>query len=397
MRNKNQKKGITLVETLISIALFGTLAVISTGIMMDVINLEKKSSIYDVLYEDSRILLQQITNEIQGGAIDYEEYYNQKVIGSKYYGVNYGAYASRFFDPGKSITDPNTQNPDNLGIECSYPKPAPANLEDCEIFYTLSSDLSTGQNPFQCKIGGLDSNPAASNALCDSPFDNKCAGTSNVVDELYLIDNTGTKKTIIARKKTVSDSDYGIAIVRMNGFDLDQNGIVDTFSCGNEFNCFGKKDSEKNDLATDLKPAFYGADSAERKAFIQNNNITVPLKADLSTTYLSAFSTSSFVPLTPLKATITDLKFIINPIEDPYRAFAETSVQQHPTVTIIMTIDLSSTQKAKFSGSFTPITIESTISAGMIGQVPSYPPTKDASWLKDIENGSGSQALVSVP
>ncbi len=227
------ENGFTLVEVLIAISIFTLAAVISSNILVDVVQLEKKSSVQNAIYEDVRIILQQLTNEIQAGTIDYEQYYNVNVLqagdAEKYYGINYGVYASRFYDPGKSQSGP-TANPDDLGVECSFPKPLPAD-KDCEIIFTHSTDLNTGQNPF--KFPGNDA--ASADAFCDNGT-GKCGADKNIVDELYLIDSTGTRRTIIGKKRITAD-DFAIGIVRMDGADLDQNGVIDVFGCTEEFDC----------------------------------------------------------------------------------------------------------------------------------------------------------------
>ena len=118
------KKGFTLVEVLIAISLFTLIAIISSRIMVDLVQTEKKSSVQNPIYDDAAFIMQQLTNEILGGTIDYEEYYNMNVVklknppaGGPFYGINYGIYSSRFFDPGKSHYPPpnnTTSNPDDL-------------------------------------------------------------------------------------------------------------------------------------------------------------------------------------------------------------------------------------------------------------------------------------------
>jgi len=377
MKFLKEQRGVTLVETLVALSLFSILAVISGAIFLDIVQLEKKSAVQNVFYEDARIILQQISNEIQGGAIDYEEYYSMNVIQEGtggYYGINYGAYGSRFYDPGKSLDGAPTENPTDLGVECSFPAALPpADIADCEVLYTLSTDLNTGQNPFDYN-GSIKDN---SNALCDDPGIGGCAGTTGEVKELYLIDSTGTQKTIIARKKTTVDDDWAVGIVRMYGRDLDQNGVMDTFSCNEEFRCFGAIGSELGDIVTDVNSPF-----TTSEADVSAYGITLPTTADLGSQFDQI--NSHFVPITPRKSNITDLRFIINPIEDPYKAYSESNVQTHPSVTIIMTMGLSKEAALDYPGTFLPVTVQATVSAGVLGKITSYPPTNDVSWINGL-------------
>lgn len=389
------RKGFTLVELLIAISLFMLAAVISSNILIDVVKLEKKTSIQNAIYEDLRIILQQLTNEIQNGTIDYEEYYSQSVVqalnppaGGPFYGINYGVYGSRFYNPGQSLYGDAT-NPDDLGIECSYPAGAESN-EDCEIYYTSSADLDTGKNPFDEALGEAD-------AFCDETFAIMCDADRNEVEELYLIDGTGTKKTIIGRKRlnaNGANGDWAIGIVKMEGRDLDQNGVIDVFTCTNEFDCM-TKDEYLNVYGIKMfaanGPIQYP--DAEDLVAAQTGDyvLSLPQQSDLD----KAFDPhdSQFIPISPLRANVTDLRFIIVPVEDPYKAFAEQDLLSHPAVKIIMTLDLASIVEDEYPGgadAFDDITVQTTVAAGVLREIDSYPPVDDVisaavgSWIDDV-------------
>lgn len=379
------RKGFTLVELLIAISLFMLAAVISSNILIDVVKLEKKTAIQNAIYEDLRIILQQITNEIQNGTIDYEEYYSQKVVqtldsptGGPFYGINYGVYGSRFYNPGQSLYGDAT-NPDGLGIECSFPANAES-AEDCEIYYTGSADLDTGKNPFDESLGEAD-------AFCDVTLGVPCDDDLNEVEELYLIDATGTKKTIIGRKRLNAD-DWAIGIVKMEGRDLDQNGVIDVFTCMDEFDC-----------ATDDDVTMFGPNGAvqypdaEGLVLAQTGDyvLSLPQQSDLNEAF--DVNTSQFIPISPLRANVKDLRFIIVPVEDPYKAFAEQDLLAHPAVKIIMTLDLASVVEDDYPGgvdAFDDITVQTTVAAGVLREIDSYPPVDDvisdtnASWIDNV-------------
>lgn len=386
------RKGFTLVELLIAMSLFTLAAVISSNILIDVVKLEKKTSIQNAIYEDLRIILQQLTNEIQSGTIDYEEYYSQSVVqalnpptGGPFYGINYGVYGSRFYNPGqslKTLQNPayTTQNPDDLGIECSFPENAE---EECEIYYTSSADSDTGKNPFD------ESDKA--DAFCDETLiPNSCIDGRNQVKELYLIDATGTKKTIIGRKLLNIADDWAIGIVRMEGRDLDQNGVIDVFTCTNEFTCAVHDPLELN---------FFGPNGAVQypdaqelvEAQTGDYILSLPQQSDLDIAFEP--NTSQFLPISPLRANVTDLRFIIVPVEDPYKAFAEQDLLSHPAVKIIITLDLANIVKDEYPGgvaAFDDITVQTTVAAGVLREIDSYPPMDDVisaavgSWIDDV-------------
>jgi len=364
------KKGVSLIEVLIAISLFAIVAVVSSNILVDIVQLEKKSSIQNAVYEDLRMMLQMLTKEIQTGTIDYEEYYNYCVIqgadAGSFFGINHGVYGSRFYDPGKTLDllDPITHNPEDLGLECSFWRD-----DECEVVYTLSSDLNTGQNPF---FG----NPEDANAFKDIGVPSPLSCANGEIDHLFLINNTGTQKTIIVKKKTGID-DWAIGLVRMRGLDIDQNGIVDTFTCLDEYDCYGNGTGEAATLAGAISLPYLDLVGKSTEQIITDplNPVNVPRESDLNIEF--DVNTTQFVPISPLRANIEDLKFIIQPLEDPYKAFAEPDFRAHPSVTIILTVGLSEEAEADYPGEFEPITVQTTVSAGVLGRIETYPPVNE--------------------
>lgn len=367
------KSGVTLIEVLVAISLFSIAAVISTSILVDVVQLEKKSSVQNAVYEDLRMILSQLTKEIQNGTIDYEEYYSYYVVQkddpTRYYGLNYGVYGSKFYDPGKSLDGENTASPADLGIECSRPDNFDPENDECEIVYTLSADLNTGQNPFFTGINQADA--PVNNAFCEG---GGCAAKKAwVTDKLFLIDKTGTQKTIITSQEIEGVADKAIGLMRMKGMDLDQNGIVDLFYCSEDFAC-GTRINEGLIKFYDHLPA--GA----REEFDNSvaNKLSVPSNATSTHPFDKTHpEETEFVPISPLRSNIIDLKFIVSPVEDPYKAYAEKAMKSQPVVTIMVTIGLSSEAEKDYPGTFVPVTFQTTVSAGVIGRIDSYPPIND--------------------
>jgi len=396
--------GVTLVEVLVATSLFAVATIVAGDILVSNVQLEKKTSIQNTLAAEMRIILQQISSEIQNGTIDYEEYYSvcvlQKACKSNsvfaLYGFHNGVYGSRFYDPGKSLDGAITNNPEDLGSECSFP--SPQNGKECEVTYNLSVDLNTGQNPFT-------GDPNDVNAFCDHQDGNrgvcdKISGGSVILDKLFILDKTGTKKTIIAKKliranAPIGPADYALAKVVMNGKDYDQNGVMDIFSCAEGYKCLNSPvllalwSPFKNVLKID-------------STFISQNNITVPLVSDLDQPFEGKADQSMFVPITPLFANVKDVQFIIHPLEDPYKAYAESDMKGQPSVTIILKVGLSSEAAKNYPGIFPDITLQTTVAAGVTNRIDSYPPVvelKDANavnWLKGMTSGWPSRTIYPV-
>lgn len=386
------KRGFTLVEVLIAVSLFSLASIIASDILVDVVGLERKTAIENDLYEDVQVVLQQLTKEIENGTIDYEEYYSMGVIQwktlpeDKFYGINYGIYGSRFYNPGRRSDGQNAQNPRDLGLECSVLQ----NNDECAIYWTHSADINTGKNPFN------GNNLDVSSAFCDKGWGFYCGdpGIANgtvTTNELYLIDKTGTKKTIIA-KKLISGTDYALGLMRMEGRDMDQNGVVDVFTCAPEFKCYDG--SENNKI---FQAILYPFIQEAGRDYIVENNIRLPQNSDLNDLFIP--NQTQFIPISPLRSKIKNLQFIISPIEDPYKAYAEDKAQFQPSVTIILTMELSTAAQEEYPGIFQPITVQTTVAAGVKNRIESYPPVKDilrstgnhgkSSWISEVLGPAG--------
>ncbi|HPU94790.1 MAG TPA: prepilin-type N-terminal cleavage/methylation domain-containing protein [Candidatus Gracilibacteria bacterium] len=344
------KRGFTLMEALIAASVFGMLSIIGATIFINISQSQRSTESYSALYEDARVIMENLANEIRNGTVDYEEYYNIKytnpIGGQKYYGINRGVYASRFYDPGytmacdtKEIIQGN--NPADLGVEyldenglpttCSNPETDPVTL------FSLSVDKDMGKYQGSAMSG-------------------------NDQDELYLISKDGRSKTII-RTQTKGTEDQVLSILRLEGKDTDNNGVIDGFFCNASISgCAGATMSPFNDT-NKLVAKYIDGESFDTTA-------------------------SPFTPISPLRSTVTDIHFIITPKEDPYKAFDEPDVQIHPSVTIVMTLEPSSTEKTTLPAGQQDqsITVQTTVATGVTSRIKSYPPTKELDWIKNAVN-----------
>jgi hypothetical protein len=53
-----------------------------------------------------------------------------------------------------------------------------------------------------------------------------------------------------------------------------------------------------------------------------------------------------------------------------------------------MTMGLSKKAALDYPGTFLPVTVQATVSAGVLGKITSYPPTNDVNWIKDVITGA---------
>lgn len=291
---------------------------------------------------ESRHLMQRLAREIYQQTVDYEEY-NSRILeqgggrdlgGTNVnYALNYGEYAKRFINPGTNIdgTSPH-------GYECS--NGVPQGDPDC-VIYQPSVDHDTGQNPYNATNV---TQQLGTNAFCSG---GTCV-PSNVgaMNELYLIDPAGRQKTMIVREKINADGEMGLAIVRLNGEDSDQDGDIDVWGCTDRFSC-----SLTNP---------------------ENNIYFLPTPIDRGDTV--GFD-SDFVPITPRNINVIGFDLIIMPHEDPLKAFSENDpqVQMQPRVTVILKVEATAEAKRVFRAeSSQPITLQATFSSQVRSEVESY-------------------------
>jgi prepilin-type N-terminal cleavage/methylation domain-containing protein len=418
MEKRNLKRGFTIAEMLIAISIFVVIATISTSILIRTVNMEKLTDIRNTMLDDARVFMEQMTSLINSGAIDYEEYYNIYVVQGKEtdptkiaYGVNYGAYGSRFYSAGDAAFRGGemvvpTINPDHLGVDCA--DPVDAAPQNCNVTYTDSKDKNEGQNPWD---GGTLTD---ANAFCDENLTNSvtCGGIGDSVSspELYVIsdamnDEGKIQKYIIATQPlngTIPNPDIDpnadrIAVASiMNGLDVDGNNVADLFRCEDE----GAPCHDDTDTAWAGTPVedFYSNYGDDFELLIptidpadtNSYKYSLPFKSDHTGNF--AATQQSFFPLTPFRTSIKSLQFIISPVEDPYKAYNEPNMKMHPTVTILLTVRPSETDRERYPGGWDDkydVKIQRTVTAG-VKEIDSFAPTYDLTWICDLlGDGSG--------
>lgn len=347
MRNK----GFTLIEVLIASSIFAMVSIIGATIFMNISQSERKTSLTNAIYEDARVVMEMLAREIRAGTIDYEEYYSVNTLKAGYYGINRGVYGSRFYDPGYDYSggDPaQGKNPEDLGTVCFDDLGDDGACDDTHtISFPLSVDKNTGKNFWDGTPG---------------------TAFSGSQSELYLISADGREKTILIKQKTSTSGDYAISMIKLEGVDKDANGVVDIFKCETDYDCGTTIGAV--DFKHPLNPS------------PDYSDIKLPKTGTSETPF--SIVTSDFVPVSPLRSSISELKFYISPEDDPYKAFAEKTMQYQPYVTIVLTLEPSAAEKQNYPGTPPKITVQTTVSAGVKEKITTYPPTKDLSWIKDV-------------
>jgi len=393
---QKEREAFSLVEVIIVMVIFSIVSVVALTTFLTSFKMGQRTTIENAIIEDSRFIMNSIVREIKNGSIDYEEYFNQCVMSAtcpnqqltkadfgsldpvkmQAFGANYGYYDWQFKFGGYQ-DNTTTSDTDGFGGVCQnetfdfidHPS------EDCVTGpLTFSDDIDTGQNPNANWNG---KSMTDSNALCSAGVgtdgyqtfkDNehkitrkesfsKCVGdfygslASYTVNELYLINAEGNKKTILITEK-IDNNNNALSKIEMIK--------VDT----------AEIDSDNADKAF---PAFH-FECAEGYACTGINNI--PERIDR---YTGGILFEDFVPISPLKVSVKNLQFIIFPVEDPRRAFAEINssfgddvpaIQVQPQVTILLELEPSTQYKLPFISDKFRITLQTTVSAGVTSKIP---------------------------
>lgn len=323
----------TLVEITIALTLFAVVASISMVVTSNILKTSKKIQAQIFLYSETEAIMDQLELAVQKNAVDYEAYFLRNVghQSSKETGwatTNYGDYQQTFIDPGTSGIPDTTAGVysgiSGYGSSCSSDTSMEYSSEcPTEIPVADSIDQDTGEHPYPDKSSS-DAN-TYSNAFCEGS--SGCTALSYyITDELILVNAGGDNRIIFVKQS--DGSEYRVAKSVMSGIDSDGNGAVDLWECTSDYTC--------------------------------TNSDGGP-------------STSEFQPITPSLINILNFEIYISPIEDPYRAFAETAevTQVQPQIKIILTSTLSDSY-GSFLGDTPEITIQRTVSTGVYSKVESY-------------------------
>jgi prepilin-type N-terminal cleavage/methylation domain-containing protein len=282
--SQHRTKGFTIIELMVALTVLTLLSLGAARIYLNYTASTKDLKAANLIYEEARFLMEKMVREVRQGAIDYEQYFNQNLAQGDY-GDNYCGYDQYFYD----------NNGESIGRH--------------------NEDMETD---FQTNLGMTDAVRA-------------------IEDELYLINVAGNRRTILTRlEKEVEGETIGkVAITKLVGQDYgadhinaaspqgggpiagcdpderENDGLIDTWLCDPDFPC--KRDFEIiNGICTG------------------HTDVILNDPADPD---------HSFVDISPNALNIIDLKFIISPKDDPWKAYNIDEIQIQPHVTIQLTVE----------------------------------------------------------
>jgi len=337
----------TLVEVVIAISIFAVLAILSIQIFSNISFVSRELEVQQYVFSEGEAAMEKIIRQVQASAIDYNEYYSRMVLAETYYGQNYGAYGATFYDPGSDgplrVVPWDSGGDGVVGTECDSDSEF-FFTEDCTDFDTSSYDSNTGQHYYD--------DPADASAFCEGSLDCNDVGLG-LQSQLYLIDSAGTKKTIFV-PELKDDGGYVISMLEMDGVDVDGDATSDFWQCADGYDCSGK-------TVEHYLPDWPAYDDSE--------DYYVSDDSDLED---GSIEDHYFEPITPSDIDIIGLSFYIIPLEDPYKAFAESVdvIMQHPRVIVVMTVAPSSSLGEGLSSDWT-LTLQGVASTAVFDSVPS--------------------------
>lgn len=332
MKTKN-KPAFSLVEIMIAMTIFAMLAVMTVQVFNNTSRMSRKIEIQEYVFTEAEAALSKILREVERSTIDYEEYYSKLVLGSTYYGQNYGAYGATFYDPGTGgpLGLPILGGGDGItGADC---------VDDDEYFIGMDCEDFI-LNTYDTNIGEHHLGAEQANAFCEGC---DLGAKYSVQDELYLINGAGSRKVIFALEEK-EDGERVISMLEMVGYDdEDGDGVMDFWGCSEDYVC--------------NQDVLHGYDVPK-----EDNDLE-----------MGPIDDGEFEPVTPGNLNIVDLTFFVAPLEDPYRAFAEGEdvIQQYPHVVVVMTVAPSAGLTQGLLGEDWTLTIQGVASANVFGVVPS--------------------------
>lgn len=317
------KQAFTLAELMISVTILAILITISSSIYVNFFGSLRNLKAANLLYEETRFVMERINKEIRNGTIDYEEYYNQNVFRqqspdayelrlNETYAQDYCTYSLQFYDPGPD-TILGTIDDESTGLR--------------------QGDISAVNTPIQ--------------------------------KDLFLININGNKRTYIKRiEKDVNGQKIGkIGLLKMTGYDLGVDHI--DFMQGSD-SC--KADTGENDGRIDTWLCDDGFPCKEIE--INNTDSTCASTIDTIVYAPENPDENSFVDITPASLDIVDIQFIISPEDDPRKAYKNDEIQIQPHVTIKIIARANPNIAAKFQANTSPdIILQSTVSARAYNEI----------------------------
>jgi prepilin-type N-terminal cleavage/methylation domain-containing protein len=346
---KIKSKGYTFIEVIVAVAIFSFVLTITTTIMINFYNAQKKERIRNTLIEETQFLVNRISNLIRNNTIDYSEYYAKGRETSPPSWINYDPnfeygkwpkeyewhfYYAKDCNPGDGPTDCTRENENNFN----------------EGYFDTFTDNSQGE-----VTGNDDSTLTALRGVPDN------GGIGPYLQrELYLVNLDGTQKTILRRTS--------------NGIDDDDDGVTDedndTFwlpgVAKDGFTPFTDGGERISILKLSANTDFFSLSTGSGTPSTPEPDGILDFETESNDFQHDGdhhIELEDFIPISPRMINIKSLQFFISPLEDPRKAFSETNIdtQIQPHVTILVTTEPGQQLMRQLTGDPFEISIQTTV------------------------------------
>lgn len=342
MRRPESSAGYTFVELMVAISIFSMVMVIVASIAINFNASQQRERARNLVIEETQFLMSRITEAIRLNAIDYAEYYSNSALDpfeaptTTVYADDPREYDWHFYYlPTCEAGEKHGQNLGLDEIECDRIA-ASGNL-NLGVFDTGADDDPNNDDDTLSALKSI------------IPGDPEWPPQRQI--ELYLIDSTGTKKTIFRR--------IG------NGVDDDTDGQADEdqgsyWLPGADGNIDG---GERLALLEAVATRDIDNDPFQYKDFEPAEDF----KEDDTDV---AIDPDDFVAITPKNIDIVDLQFYISPLDDPRKRFADGTAANRvqPHVTVLLTTRAGAGLRGMNAGA-TLLTLQATVSSRILTPV----------------------------
>ena len=301
--------GFTIIELMVALTVLTLLSLGAARVYLNYTGTARDLKAANLVYEEARYLMERLVREVRQNGIDYEEYFNQNVLGGVLSG-NYCLYDQDFYSVGFD-GQIGTRDDESLGLrnpDNGNTAPLAGQLEQDLYLINISGNRRTYLTRYDREVDG---------EIIGKIGMLKLVGEDYGADGINAADPMGDGAPDLNCTPDAGEND----------------GLVDSWRCANDFNCASQE--LINGLCTGVGDLI----------------VNDPLDAN-----------HSFADISPNALNVVDLQFIITPEDDPWKAYKVNDVQIQPHITIKLTVQanpllVATTNKERIPG----ITLTSTV------------------------------------
>ena len=323
-----KKKGFTITETIVAIALATIFLTSTVGVLGQIFYSQKKISVAQNFYDESRFLMERIVRMVRENTIDYDKYFEE--IGPNISGSNScSELANGQTENGAKVFNLAGDDAANLANKTLRKK-----YNYADLFY-WNIDNEPGKDRH---LGGF--NNEGDKDPCTVAFKDP------EPEILYLINSSRTVRTSIKKEEdtSVNPNTSNISLKKEIGADIDNDNKIDLWgSYGGECNDLTTcaLDQICSDIDTAGKIKIFWDDNVKtcNLCYFETTIKDIPVEGNFDSEIFCK-NAHNWTPISPKKVYVDNLKFRPSPTRDPYLAFRVDEAQIHPHVFVSLSTSL---------------------------------------------------------